>query len=560
VGQVSVQPVTRDEYLSAGQVRIEVLDETTGGHIPARISVLGQGGTLQSVGADSNEQLAVRPGMVSTSVGIAQFGLPEGEYTIYAGRGFEYSMASTKVIVRKGQQVSQRLQIRREVPTAGYVACDTHTHTLTHSGHGDSSVQERMITLAAEGVELPIATDHNVQIDQEPYARQMNVRQYFTPVTGNEVTTKTGHFNIFPVPADAGLPDHKSPDWADTFASIRQTTGAPVVILNHARDIHGGTRPFGPAHHNAAVAENLDGWPFLFSGMEVINSGATQTDAMQLFRDWMAVLNRGLRVTPVGCSDSHDVSRYLVGQGRTYIRCDDTDAGAINVAEAVDSFLAGRVMVSYGLLAELKVNEGVHGDTVKTGSSCDVSVRVLGPGWTTASRVALFANGRKIREPMISAADSPGPGIKWQGTWKLNDLPHDVHLTAIATGPGINHGWWKTARPYQPDSADWTAQVLGCSGAVWLDVDGDGHWSSARDYASGIVSQHAADTAQVAKKLADFDASVAAHTAYLLHQEHSVPPETLLQQSNLSQVSRQGIQNYLTAWQETQQHRSDSGE
>ena len=75
--------------------------------------------------------------------------------------------------------------------------------------------------------------------------------------------------------------------------------------------------------------------------MEVINSGALQTDWMRPYRDWFALLNRGVILTPVGASDSHDVSRYIVGQGRTYIRTNDSDPGKIDVPDAVDSFLAG---------------------------------------------------------------------------------------------------------------------------------------------------------------------------------------------------------------------------
>ena len=89
----------------------------------------------------------MRPGVIYTSTGKARFGLPRGKYTLYAGRGFEYSLAQTSVSVMPGDRSKKTLAIRREVPTQGYVACDTHVHTLTHSGHGDATVLERMITL-----------------------------------------------------------------------------------------------------------------------------------------------------------------------------------------------------------------------------------------------------------------------------------------------------------------------------------------------------------------------------------------------------------------------------
>ena len=103
--------------------------------------------------------------MIYTADGTARFGLPAGEYTLYAGRGFEYGIDSVRVSLKPGDTARKELTIRREVPTPGYVACDTHVHTLTHSGHGDATDVERAITLAGEGIELPIATDHNMQVD-----------------------------------------------------------------------------------------------------------------------------------------------------------------------------------------------------------------------------------------------------------------------------------------------------------------------------------------------------------------------------------------------------------
>src|SRR5207244_13367080 len=115
---------------------------------------------------------------------------------------------------------------------------------------------------------------------------------------------------------------------------------------------HAKFRPFGPERHLSLTGEDLDGWALPANAMEVVNSGAQQTDVMRPVRDWFGMLNRGSFLTPVGSSDSHDVSRYIVGQGRTYIRCPDDRPGELDVAEAVANFRAGRVNVSCGLLAD----------------------------------------------------------------------------------------------------------------------------------------------------------------------------------------------------------------
>ncbi len=584
VGEIEIANRPVREALREATLDVMVFDAYAKSPLPCRITVLNERGAMQSLGAESNDHLAVRPGMAFTSTGRATLGVPAGRYTILAGRGFEYSLARTEVTVAAGEILETRLSIWREVPTKGYVACDTHVHTLTHSGHGDATINERMITLAGEGIELPIATDHNKHIDYEEVATKLGVRQYFTPVMGNEVTTARGHFNIFPIAAGSRVVDHKQTDWKLLFDDIESLSpfapalrgegpgvrgplsndnpGVKVAILNHARDLHSGVRPFGPRYHNAVVGENLDGWPLRFNAMEVVNSGATQSDPLRLFHDWMGLLNRGLNVTPVGSSDSHDIGRHFVGQGRTYIRCDDSDPGKINVDEAVSHFAQGRVMVSYGLLTEITVNDKYHsGDTVATGDEdVKIEVRVLGPHWTRADRVDLFANGRLISSaPAPKNLDPTLPaGVKFVAYWETPKFQHDVHLVAIATGPGIDGLHWRTAKPYQPTSPDGKTQVLGCSGAVWLDVDGDGHRSSARDYAERLVTTARGDGKALIASLSKYDDAVAAQAAHLVRVSgtslQSDEIQTALKLG--SAMTREGFRAYTEAWRENEIERA----
>src|SRR5262249_2951317 len=156
-----------------------------------------------------------------------------------------------------------------------------------------------------------------------------------------------------------------------------------------------------------------------------------QSDVMLVYRDWFGLINHGLRLTPVGASDSHDVSRYILGQGRTYIRANDLDPSAIDVSEACRNLLAGRALVSMGLLCEITV-DGQHGpgDVVAAPGDIEVTARVLGPRWTQLAQVTLFANGIKIREAEIREP-TRGAIEKWKGTWRLPKFKHDVFLAAV---------------------------------------------------------------------------------------------------------------------------------
>lgn len=558
VGHIALVRRPLKDVLSDARVEVTVVAGRTNESLPCRISILDTNGSLVSLGTTSNDELAIRPGTAYTSTGKATLKLPAGKYTICAGRGFEYSLAQAEFTVRPGETHQQALSIRREVPTEGYVACDTHVHTLTHSGHGDATINERMITLAGEGIELPIATDHNVHVDYEPIAQKLGVRKYFTPVMGNEVTTARGHFNIFPVAVEARVPDHKQTEWGLLLDDIFRTPGVRVAILNHARDLHSGVRPFGPALHDGLAGENLENWPLRFNAMEVVNSGATQTSPLQLFEDWMTLLNRGLQITPVGSSDSHDVARHFVGQGRTYIRCDDRDPGNLDVGAAVNNFLQGRVMVSYGLAAELWVDDKyTSGDFVTSvDQQVRIRVRVLGPDWVRADRVLLFANGALLRDEEVPrhVEESLPLGVKCISSFTIPRPRHDVHLVAIAVGPGVEGNYWRTAKAYQPTSQDPTTKVIGCSGAVWLDADADGRRSTARDYAERLIATSAGESKMLISRLADYDQATHFQAAYLLRAGGVLPGNEAMQAAlkDATKEVKTDFQRYQAAWRENE--------
>ena len=518
LGDVSIINRPADEILYEGRLSLQVFDQDTGDLTPARITIVNQQKSLQTVGASSNSYMAVRPGVVYTGSGLAEFGLPEGIYTIYANRGMEFSVDSTIVTIEKDSDIRADLAIIRQVHPAGFISSDTHTHTFTHSGHGDASVEERMITIAGEGIDFPIATDHNIHIDYEPVATELGLRHYFTPAVGNEVTTGIGHFNIFPTTAEAPVPNYQADNWDEIFDSIYATPGIRVVILNHGRDLHRGFRPLGPENFNPFTGQFRDRFNPRFNAMEVINSGAHQTDLMQLFRDWFAMLNRGYQITPVAGSDAHDVTRYILGQSRTYIRTNETNPANIDIDNAAAAVVNGEVTIGMGLFTEISVNGYYGPGTVAPASdSIRVEVTIQGPDWTTLETVELYRNGIKIREKRIS--DDGVAGVKWTGGWTLDPLGHNSWLVAIATGPGVEELYWPIGRPWQPDTPEWTPLVIGATGAVWLDEEGSGAKRSAYDYANELVTETGSDRSGLFRKLSEFDEAVAIQAAGILFSQ-----------------------------------------
>jgi hypothetical protein len=250
--------------------------------------------------------------------------------------------------------------------------------------------------------------------------------------------------------------------------------------------------------------------------MELINSGAVQTDPMELFRDWCGLINHGLTVTPVGSSDSHDVSRYIVGQGRTYIQCDDSDPSAVDIDKAVTAFLEGKVIVSYGLLAKLSAGLGddhsagvdiqragpgellsldappsQNSDSVQTqekatiskeslgteSSGFHVTAEVLFPSWSEATEIELWLNGRpwtKVDLATPTTQTTREPEANSSGSKPtLNNLPTPQVLVK---------------REKNRVLCDWTIPPGQLQSDSWLTLVAKGpgikspHWPTAKPY------------------------------------------------------------------------------
>jgi hypothetical protein len=465
---LSILPPKENDDILVGDFEFRKMDSIlkVEVNLPCRITVADAQGHLAALEATNG-----RPGVVYTASGRVSIKVPAGEYTVYVSRGFEYGLASTNVKVAAGKTLTVRLQIEREVQTPGLVSCDTHVHTFTHAKHGDATIEERMLTIAGEGLELPISTEHNLLVDFSEAAKKTGTERYFTPVIGCEVTTKAGHFNAFPIKLGSRVPEFRIEHWPKLIENIRATPEVRVVVLNHPRDVHNGFVPFAETNYNSATGENLRGFEFEFDAVELINSGALRSDLMQVVHDWFGLLNHGYRVTAVGASDSHDVSRFIVGQGRTYIFCRDDDPANIDIQEACANLRAGRALVSLGLLVDMTVQGRFRvGDlAARLPEEVEVTATVTAPQWSKADRVELYANGVKIQETNLMKA-----------TWQLARPANDTWLVAIASGPGITSPHWAIPKPYQPSSKVWNPRVFGLTNPIWLDADGDGKFTPLR--------------------------------------------------------------------------------
>jgi hypothetical protein len=508
IGPVSITHQPLVAAIGGASVRVGVTNKADGSPLPCRLTLTRRDGTLQPLRAEPAAQVTTRVGVVYAAQGQALLSIPPGDYVLHAGRGFEWGVERREFTVKPGETLDVQLTLTREVDTTGWIATDSHIHTLTHSGHGDATIEDRMRTIAGEGIELAIATDHNHHTDYGPAAASTSTTPYFTGVRGNEVTTKAGHFNAFPVDAAATPPNHQELDWTKLIPSIRATQGVKVVTLNHPRDLHSGFIPFGGMMFNLKTGKHRHASVLDIDAVEVITSAAMQSDVHLLYRDWFALLNRGHRISAIASSDSHDVNRFILGQGRTYVATDDANPANLKLDEVWRSYKEGRLLVSLGLLTQIKVNDRYTvGDlATKLGEHLKVQVTVSGPSWVRADKVELYANGILIGEMPLSPHHKGG--VKGVVNFEVEKPAHDVHLVAIATGPGITEPFWEIPRPYQPSSKTFIPKVIGSTNPVWIDADDDGQFHSAYAIAQALVHREGGDGVKLKELLKGYDEAV----------------------------------------------------
>jgi hypothetical protein len=156
----------------------------------------------------------------------------------------------------------------------------------------------------------------------------------------------------------------------------------------------------------------------------------------------------------------------------------------------------------------------------------------------------VFVNGAEIAHEDIARPASER-AEKASVTWPLPARRHDYFVVVIASGPGVTDPSWAIPRPYQPTTTAWAPVVFGLTAPIYVDADGDGVFTSARDYAMRLVEAHQALPALFAA-LADHDAVVSSHAAELLDARGRLDGEDVrVAMASASPAVRDGFAHYI---------------
>ncbi len=326
--------------------------------------------------------------------------LPVGTYLVSASRGPEYSIDQRVIEIIADSPCELVLQVERVVEKPGLLSLDPHVHTIFSDG--TVSVASRLQSLIAEGVEMAIATDHNVVTNYLPVLARLGWEKELTVLCGSEVTMPDMlHFNLYPLSYQEkeerkGTIEPVGEKVSSLFAASRAKSPGGIIQVNHPR---AGTLGYFNNYQldllsAAQVRESFD---FGFDLLEVMNGASPLSSNAVALQDWLHLLNRGRFYPLVGSSDSHTIDGGEPGYARTYVLYDRPKEEPIDVQQVLKAIRQGKCFASTGPLVDFRVNgQYTFGDTVSlTPGPVTLKLKVWSAPWIEVDEVRILSNGER---------------------------------------------------------------------------------------------------------------------------------------------------------------------
>lgn len=404
--------------------------------VPVRVQVLGTDVARMPDNYGEQPIAGSRVHVEFPVTGDITLPVPPGTYEVVVSRGYEYEIERQTVTVAAGATQTVDVQLEHVVDTTGIQCGDFHVHTWRSNDSGDDSVR-KVAQAVADGVELPVRSDHEFVADFKAEIAQLGVGAFATGFGSIELTSMEiwGHMGVFPLTPDPTRPNAGAPTWQtwptlaapDTpfatleppvvFDAVRARSESPVVIINHPR---GGANYFDYVGFDPAtgLAELEGSWDTKFTLVEVFNDSGWLANKNRSVRDWFGLLRAGRKIFATGSSDSHGISSSPVGYPRTCIALGTDDPRGLNANQVRDALAAGHSTISGGIYVTAKLGTAGPGDTVTgAGSPMNVDVTIQAPTWIDVDAIDVVVDGQIVDTIAIMPgdADAQNLAIRWQG-------------------------------------------------------------------------------------------------------------------------------------------------
>lgn len=407
-----------------GRIHVVATDATTKEPLPVRVQVVPEAQVAQAPATHGlRYERNGRLWQAFPTNGDVTLDAPPGTHRVYVTRGYEWERFDQVVTVEAGKTTEVPVEIAHSVPSPGVMCADFHIHSY-YSVDAEDRVEDKVASAVADGLEIPVSSEHEYVIDFEPYVQKLGLAKWAFGAPSEELTTFTiGHFGVVPLQPKPDRTNRGAIDWVGKdppafFPEIAAQPEKPVLIVNHPSNGAAFSSYFVGAKLDRAtgVGTNAALWSDAFEAVEVFNDADLEDNRDNTLADYFALLNTGKRVIAVGNSDSHALRSNPVGYPRTCLAFGHDDPRRLSADVLRDTLRRGAAVVSGGITMTVVAPNGAGpgGD----GAPGAYKVTVSAPSWLDVlPKLEVFVDGETAAMvDLVPAAVQPAPARTWEAT------------------------------------------------------------------------------------------------------------------------------------------------
>ena len=461
------------KLVEQGGLSFELIDDATNQRIPGKLTLMSVHGkdiklSRGDIGREDGNALAAYNRIFSLD-GVGVVSVPTGVYDITASRGPEWTISTQRITVtRDGSEIHARL--KHVIDTTGWVSSDFHVHAAP-SPDSRVPMRDRVYEFVADGVDMIVATDHNVVSDYRPLIEELHAEKLLAASTGDEITTGDwGHFGAFPLPqteaAGHGAIQVRKRTAKDIFRDVRETAPASVIDVHHPR-LEAATGYFILGKFDDEKDEaTRKGFSYDFDALELLNGyqDTNRKSIERVMKDWFALLDRGHHITATGNSDTHHLTYNLGGYPRNYVLVGNDDPGVVTAADVAKGVKAHHAFFTTGPIVDFHAGSAGIGDLAPApGGKATLDIRVRAAPWVSVSRVILYVGGEEVKRWDVGKTDAV---VRLDQKYEIT-MPHDTYAVVRVEGDG-------SLAPVVGGGSGVTVHPFALTNPIFFDTDGNG--------------------------------------------------------------------------------------
>jgi hypothetical protein len=379
-------------------IAVDVTDATTTLPLPGRVQIIPQTPLPAPPAAFGVNDLEFEGRLWSELAlnGHVELPVPPGQHQVVVTRGYEYELYDMPATATAGTTTAIAAPIAHSVDSPGVMCADFHIHSH-YSADSDDEPELKVRGAIADGLEIPVSSEHEWIIDFQPIIQRLGLTQWAFGFPSEELTTFTwGHFGVIPIQPKPDQVNNGAVNWVgampgEFFKRVNALPEQPVLVVNHPSDT-AFLGYFTASGYDRTMAKGSDElWSDDFAAIEVFSGVDFEASRDHSVADWFSLLNAGKTYWTTGSSDSHHERSGPVGYPRTCLKMGHDDPTKLTAEAVRDVLRVGAATISGGLMMTVEGPGGIGPGGMATKGTYKVDVTC--PSWASASKLEVIVDG-----------------------------------------------------------------------------------------------------------------------------------------------------------------------